>query len=176
MKGSSGGQSFDMTQIVQGKKVGTCTSTMKQDVAKVQAQVAQANEQVAQMCDAGLTTLNWSLYEPNGPCAAHRNDFCPAVAKVAAGAREPAAYTRARKETMLADAMGKCGQDLATVTVAACGRGVETRDWAFVGSGTCDDDVRAVGEANCKGRSFTGMDRGMVPLCSPYASLARGTA
>ena len=176
MKGTSGGQSFDMTQTVSGKKVGNCTSTMKQDLAKAQAQVAEANVQVAQMCEAGLTQLNWQLYEPNGPCAERRADFCPAVTKAAYAASEPAGYAKARKETMLAEAMGKCGKDFAVVTQAACGKGMETRDWAFVGSGACDDNVRTVGEANCKGRSFTGMDRGMVPLCSRYASLMRGNA
>ena len=72
------------------------------------------------------------------------------------------------------EAFARCGQDFGSVAKVACARGVETRDWAFVSGGTCDADVRVVGEANCKGRSFTGMDRGVVPLCSRYASLVRG--
>ncbi len=31
MKGTAEGQPFDMTQTVSGKKVGNCTSTMRQD-------------------------------------------------------------------------------------------------------------------------------------------------
>ena len=74
------------------------------------------------------------------------------------------------------EAFARCGQDFGSVAKAACARGVETRDWAFVSGGTCDADVRVVGEANCKGRAFTGMDRNLVPLCSRYATLTRGTA
>jgi len=174
MKGTAEGQPFDMTQTVTGKRVGTCTSTVKADVARANAQIAQGNQQVAEMCRQSLVSLNWQMYEPTGPCADKRADFCPAVSKVAATAREPASYAAARKDTMLADAMGKCGQVFGAVTAAACAKGLETRDWSFVGSGSCDAEVRTAGEANCKGRSFTGMDRSVVPLCSRYASLVRG--
>jgi hypothetical protein len=75
---------------------------------------------------------------------------------------------------MLADAMGKCGKDFGAVTAAACGRGVDTRNWEFVAAGYCDGDVRSIGAAQCKGRSFTATDAKMVPLCSRYVSLARG--
>lgn len=173
MKGTAEGQPFDMTQTVSGKKVGNCTSTVRQDIAKAQTQAAQVT---AQTCEAGLTGLTWQLFEPGGACESRRSDFCAAVTKAAYAASEPSGYTKARRETQLAEAMGKCGKDFAVVTAAACGKGMETRDWAFVGSGACDDNVRAVGEANCKGRSFTGMDRGMVPLCTRYASLVRGNA
>ena len=71
-------------------------------------------------------------------------------------------------------AFGACGQDYEAMRKGACASGVASRDWGFVGSGTCDDDVRAQGDANCKGRSFTGMDRALGPLCSRYASLVRG--
>jgi len=171
MKGTSDGQSFDMTQTVAGKKVGNCTSTMRQDVANAQAQATQA---MAQSCEAALDGLMWQMFEPGGMCEGKRADFCAAVTKAAYAASEPAGYARARKETQLAEAMGKCGKDFSVVTAAACGKGVDTRDWAFVGSGACDDKVRVIGESQCKGRAFTGMDRGIVPLCSRYASLVRG--
>lgn len=173
MKGKSGGESFDMTQTMSGKRVGNCTSTVRQDVAKAQAQAEQGK---AMACAAAMKQYVWQQFEPGAACAGQRAEFCSAVTRAGVAAAEPAAYVKARKETMLADAMGKCGKDFSAVTAAACGRGVDTRDWAFVGGGYCDDKVRAIGESQCKGRSFTGMDRGMAPLCSRYASLARGNA
>ena len=90
--------------------------------------------------------------------------------------REPKAYAAYRQQGVgdPTEAFARCGQDFGSVAKVACARGVETRDWTFVSGGTCDADVRVVGEANCKGRSFTGMDRALGPLCSRYASLVRG--
>lgn len=169
MKGKSGGESFDMTQTMSGKKVGNCTSTVRQDVAKAQAQAEQG---LAQSCDIAMKQYLWQSFEAGAACAAQRTEFCAAVTRGAMAASEPAGYVKARKETMLADAMGKCGKDFAVVTSAACGKGVDTRNWEFVGSGYCDDNVRALGASQCKGRSFTGMG-GMVPVCTRYASLMR---
>ncbi len=171
MKGKSGGEPFDMTQTMSGKKVGNCTSTMRQDVAKLQAQAEQGK---AMACETAMKQYVWQQFEPGAACAGQRTEFCSAVTRGAMEAAEPAAYVKARKETMLADAMGKCGKDFSAVTAAACGKGVDNRDWGFVAGGYCDDKVRAIGEGQCKGRSFTGMERGMVSLCSRYASLVRG--
>lgn len=172
MKGKTGGESFDMTQTMSGKKVGNCTSTARQDVAKAQAQAAAG---AAQACDIATKQFLWEAFEPGGHCASQRAQFCATVTSAGTAAMEPVAYLKARKETMLADAMGKCGKDFGAVTAAACGKGVDTRDWQFVAAGYCDNDVRSIGAAQCKGRSFTGSDAKLMPLCSRYASLVRGS-
>src|SRR6478736_2411768 len=124
-----------MTQTMSGRKVGNCTSTVRQDVAKAQAQAAEG---LAQSCDMATKQFQWQSFEPGAPCAAQRTQFCAAVTSAGSQAMEPVAYLKARKETMLADAMGKCGKDFGAVTAAACGKGVDTRDWGFVAAGYCD--------------------------------------
>jgi len=108
-------------------------------------------------------------------CAAQKGEFCNAVSAKAKAMQDPVEYQASiRKYVDLGGSMSKCGESLPVVTKAACARGMETKNWNFIGSGNCDDDVRAVGDANCKGRGFTGIPGGMGPVCSRYAALVRG--
>jgi hypothetical protein len=175
MTGKSGGDAFDMTQTFTGRKLGECTGTVQQQAKAAQAQAAT---QVAESCAQANDKLMWQLvFEPGALCADHKGQFCERVTRYAQEWREPKAYAAYRQQGVgdPTEAFARCGQDFASVAKVACARGVETRDWAFVAGGTCDADVRVVGDANCKGRAFTGMDRNLVPLCSRYASLTRGT-
>jgi len=176
MTGKSGGDTFDMTQNFTGRKLGECTGTVQQQAKAAQAQAAT---QVAESCAQAADRLTWQLvFEPGALCAGQQAQFCERVSRYAQEWREPKAYAAYRQQGVgdPTEAFARCGQDFAGVAKVACARGVETRDWAFVSSGTCDADVRVVGDANCKGRAFTGMDRNLVPLCSRYATLTRGTA
>jgi hypothetical protein len=175
MKSTGKGQEFEMTQTMTGKRVGSCTDTSQQAIAEMKSQSEGAR---AQACDQMMARL-----EPDGfigaqaPCAANRKAYCDKVASIASSGRTPAGYraatARASAQT-LERAFTACGQDYAGMRKSACAAGLASRDWAFVAAGACDDEVRVAGDANCKGRSFTGMDRSIAPLCSRYASLVRG--
>ena len=73
-------------------------------------------------------------------------------------------------------AFSACRQDYDATTKAACGKAASTRDWAFVGNGSCDAEVLAAGPVQCKGRDYYTMDRTVAPVCNRYARLARGPA
>jgi hypothetical protein len=177
LKSTARGQEFEMTQTMTGKRVGSCTDTSQQAIAEIKAQSDNARSQA---CDQMMARL-----EPEGfigaqaPCAASRKAYCDKVASIASTGRTPGGYRAATGQApaqTLERAFAACGQDYAGMRRSACAAGVASRDWSFVASGSCDDDVRVAGDANCKGRSFTGMDRSIAPLCSRYASLVRGQA
>ncbi len=176
MKSTAKGQEFEMRQTMQGRRIGACTDQSQQAVA---AMKKQGDDMAAQGCAQMAATLNPDpFFGPNASCAAHKQVFCNNVKTVAAKARKSTGYRDAvgNGGPYVEKGFAACGEDLAATRLAACADGVATRNWSFVANGTCDADVRTVGESNCKGRSFTGMDRSLVPLCSRYASLMRGNA
>jgi hypothetical protein len=173
MVGKMEGEQVDMTQTYSGKRIGNCTSTVKADIKAVED---QSKQNIAQLCKSGMDGLQWQLFvEPKAACAAQRAEFCGAVSAKARAMPDPSEYLAAvRRYPDLGNALSKCGENLAAITRTACARGMETRNWTFIGAGHCDDDVRTVGAANCKGRSFTAVPGGMGPVCSRYATIARG--
>jgi hypothetical protein len=175
MKSTKRGEEFEMTQRYSGKKVGTCTDQSEQVVAQMKA---DADASVARTCREGMDQLEPTLFGKDQLCSAQRAQFCDKVGGVAREMREPAGHASAtgKYRASLTRAFEACSQDYAAVTKAACAKGVEGRNWTFVGSGACDDDVRSIGETSCKGRSFTSIDRTLVPLCSRYAAVTRATA
>ena len=175
LKGGRKGEEMDMTQTMSGKRVGSCTDTSKEAIAGIKA---QGDAAAAQNCQRMMAQLAPEGFIGDGaPCKGQQKAFCDKVAGIASSGRNPAGFRAAGAQAspvVLQRAFGACGQDYEAMRKGACASGVASRDWGFVGSGTCDDDVRAQGDANCKGRSFTGMDRALGPLCSRYASLVRG--
>jgi hypothetical protein len=172
MVGKMDGQPVDMTQTFSGKRVGDCTSTAKADA---KAATDRANQGLAESCKVGMDNLSWQMFmEPKAACAAQKAEFCGAVSTKARAMAEPSEYQASiRKYADLPNTMSKCGENLPAVTRTACARGVQTKNWTFVGAGYCDDDVRTIGDANCRGRSFTAVPGGMGPVCSRYAALVR---
>jgi hypothetical protein len=175
MTGTMEGRPMDMTQTYSGKRVGNCTSTAKADA---KAMEDKSKQSVAEACRSGLENLQAPYFlEPRALCAAQKAEFCGAVSAKAKAMHEPAEFQAAvHKYVDLGGTMSKCGENLPAVAKVACARGMETRNWSFIGSGHCDDDVRTVGDANCKGRAFTGIPGGMGPVCSRYAMLVRGSS
>ncbi len=178
MKGTRRGSDMNMVQNFSGRKVGTCTDTSAQAIAKIEGDAAA---QKAKFCADSMESLTPEAFiGKDAPCAPQAKAFCDKVGGIAAGGRTPAGYRaavgRPGGARMTRPAFTACKQDFDAMQAAACGSGVASRDWSFVGSGACDADVRKQGEPLCKGRAFTGMDRAIVPLCSRYAALSRGTA
>jgi hypothetical protein len=175
MAGKMEGQQMDMSMSYSGKRAGNCVSTIKQDVAAMQAQGAKAQ---ADACRDGIERLQWMLFfEGAKPaCAAQQKDFCAAVGRVAQSMQDPGQYASATgKYYDLKTSFGKCGQDFEAPRKQACGRALSARSWQFVGSGNCDDEVRLAAPANCAGRGGS-PDPQYYPLCARYATISRGTA
>ncbi len=173
MAGKMEGEPMEMTMTYAGTRAGRCVSTAKQDVA---AAKTQSDKLVADSCRDALDKLQWQLWlnEPKATCAGGKAEFCGAVGRAAQSMQDPAQYNSIfGKNPDVRTSFEKCGQDFAATTKAACARGVEARNWSFVASGRCDDEVKTTGDANCKGRSFTAIPRDIAPLCSRYASVAR---
>lgn len=175
MKSTRRGEEMTMTQTFSGKRIGTCTDTSEQFVAKVEA---DGKAQIAKACAEQMDALAPTMFEGSGACAAQRKQFCDKAAGVANGMRDPAGHSAARRKysANLMPAFQSCNQDYAAVSKAACSKAVESRNWNFVGSGPCDSDVRVHAPTYCN----TGPNRSPDPqyfgLCSRYASLTRGTA
>lgn len=177
MKGKRKGEDMEITQVFSGRKVGACTDQSEQVVAKVKA---DSDAALAKSCSEGLDKLYAPMFFGNGAaCAGQQKQFCEKVRGLSSGMREPAGHRAAVGKSNAAtvrEAFVACGQDFDAATRSACGKAVSTRDWSFVGSGTCDADVRSVGDAQCKGRSYYTMDRSLAPVCNRYAALTRGGA
>ena len=165
-----------MNMSFSGKRLGgECVDTSRQQVAAAQAQSADAT---ARVCREGMDKLMWQYFFTDGggvgTCAAQQKEFCARVAKVGQDMREPEGYRSVKRANGdLSGSFSRCGVDLAGITAAACKRGVEARNWAFVAE-DCDDDVRTIGRQNCEGRAYSSVPQGMGPVCSRYASLMRG--
>ena len=169
------GEEMTMTQTFTGKRVGDCTDTSKEYVAKLEA---DGKAQVAKACSDQIDALSHALFESGGACAAQRKQFCDRAVVVANGMREPAGHSAATRKyaQSLQGALAFCGQDYAAVSRAACGNAVGARNWNFVGSGPCDADVRAQAPKYCVTGANRSPDPQFAGLCARYATLTRGTA
>jgi uncharacterized membrane protein YgcG len=175
MTSTKRGEEMTMVQTFSGKKIGTCTDTTEQYIAKVEA---DSKAMTAKACGEQMDALAPTLFDTGGVCAAQRKAFCDKTGGVAGTMREPAGHSAARQKYSgtLRPALQFCGQDYAAISKVACGKAVDTRNWNFIGSGPCDDDVRAQAPKFCN----TGPNRSPDPqyygLCSRYVALTRGTA
>lgn len=168
------GQEMTMTQTFSSKRIGTCTDQTEQVIAKADA-AGKAN--IAKACADGMEVLEPTLFEGSGPCAAQRKAFCDKVAGVAGELREPAGHSAARRKYpgTLQRAFNTCGQDYAAATAVACGKAAAQLNWNFVGSGACDDQVRANAPKFCNTGPNRSPDPQYAALCARYAALTRGT-
>jgi hypothetical protein len=174
MVGKMEGEAVDMTQTFSGRKLGDCTGTVQNQIAKAKAD-GEAN--LAEVCRQGIERLapEYFFQQGGAPCEAKRGEFCGEVTKVAASAREPSGYTAMMKRNGNAGtAFAACNQDFAATQRAACARAGEAKNLDFIASGACDDDVRRIGESSCRGRSFTAIEASMRGVCSRYAAVTRG--
>jgi len=168
------GQEMTMTQTFSSKRIGTCTDQTEQVIAKADAE-GKAN--IAKSCAESMEVLDPTLFEGSSPCAAQRKAFCDKVAVVASELREPAGHTAARRKypATLQRAFTTCGQDYAAATAVACGKAVAQQNWNFVGSGACDDQVRANAPRFCNTGPNKSPDAQYSALCARYAALTRGS-
>lgn len=169
------GEEMTMVQNFSGRRIGTCTDTSEQVVAKIEA---DGKAMTAKACGEQMDALAPTLFEAGGACAAQRKQFCDKAASIAGGMREPAGHAAARQKypTTLRAAFASCKVDYDGVSRTACAKAVETRNWNFVGGGPCDADVRAHAPTFCNTGPNRSPDPQYFALCSRYAALTRGAA
>jgi len=175
MKSTGRGEQMEMTQTFSGKKVGACTDESQKMVASMQAQGAS---ELAKVCADATEKLYYQFFfDAGSPCESRRKAFCDTVGGLGRDMREPAAFKAVVAKSSMDAVQGSfkaCNVNLAETSKVACGKATSTRDWAFVGNGACDDDVRVAGATHCKGRDYYLVDRSLTPLCNRYARLTRG--
>jgi hypothetical protein len=172
LSGKVDGEPMNMTQTFSGRKLGPCTDTVQSQMARAQAEGAAA---AAEACREATQGLIAELFRPGAACASQRDAFCGEVTKVATAARDPSGHVALTKRNRNpGPAFETCNQDFAAVTRAACARAGETRNYEFVAGGSCDDDVRRIGDTSCRGRSFTAIEASMRSVCVRYAAINRG--
>lgn len=176
MVGKMQGEQMDMTMSYSGTRAGNCTSTIRQEVAAMQAQSAKAT---ADTCRDGLDKLQWQLFLADGGalCAAQKGEFCQAVQRAGQAMKDPAQYVAMKnKNADIKTSFEKCNLNLAASERAACQEAAKRRNWTFVGGGDCDPEVREIGPTLCEVKRGTSPDAELYPLCSRYATITRGTA
>jgi hypothetical protein len=175
MKSTRRGQEMEMTQTFSGKKVGACTDESEKMVASAKA---AGDAQMATICGQGIDTLQFELFVgKDAACKAQSKAFCDKVSGLGRDMREPATFKAVVAKSNMEYVQGSfrgCNVNYAETAKAACSKATSARDWAFVGNGACDDDVRAAGATYCKGRDYYLVDRSLTSLCNRYARLTRG--
>lgn len=177
IKSTGRGGEMEMTQIFSGKKVGACTDETEKVIASVQAQGAA---EVAKACAEMSDKLYYQAFVDKGAlCEAQRKPFCDKVGGMARDMREPAGFRTVLAKANVEAIQGSfqaCKLDYPGIAKAACSKASAAKDWAFVGNGVCDDEVRAAGPTFCKGRDYYLVDRSLTSLCNRYARLTRGAS
>lgn len=175
VKSTRRGQEMEMTQTFSGRKVGACTDESEKMVANAKA---AGDAQMATICGQGMDSLQYELFVgKDAACKAQSKAFCDKVGGLGRDMREPATFKAVVAKSSMDYVQGSfrgCNVSLVETTKAACSKATSTRDWAFVGNGVCDDDVRAAGPTYCKGRDYYLVDRSLTSLCNRYARLTRG--
>lgn len=171
MQGSSGGESFDMTNTFSSKRIDSCTY---EDLGKKAQAMADAN--TAQTCRGQMESLYWQMYtqkDSNAICSGYQKEFCGYVSKLGTEMRDPDTFTKQQKKDWKG-AMTACKQNPDTVQKEACSRAVSTSNWNFVG-GNCPAETEQLAKQHCAGRDYTAMRSSpYAPLCSQVLAANKG--
>jgi hypothetical protein len=175
MVGTMEGTQMDMTMTYSGARAGSCTSTIRQDIATMQA---KSDKLAADACREGLDRLQWQMFLADGAaCGAQKGEFCQAVARAAQTMKDPAQYTAMKnKNSDLKTTFAKCNVNFDATTRAAAAEAVKRRNWTFVGGGDCDPEVLQQGPLLCQPKAGSSPDAELYPLCARYVTLTRGNA
>ena len=133
-RSSRRGKSQDEAQIAQGLHRGHRQVLVRQSSAR--AQVCATRKKA--FCDKMGGHRRHDARTRGLPRRGRRNPASPPVRGLVRGLRR-STWSRPRKP--------------------ACGKAVGSKDWAFVGNGVCDAEVRAQGPTYCKGRDYYLVDR-----------------
>lgn len=161
MRGKMDGEAFDMTQVLSGKRVGTCK--YEDPSKKANEMMAQHNAMIAEECNKQIEALNplmvfggQGLPQESLMCRDRKADYCAQTAKVGKQMRSAgAAYAEGnRKYPQWRESMQACGTDPASVSGPVCKAGADKKDWTFV-SENCPTESRALAMKHCAGMDYT---------------------
>lgn len=174
MRSTRRGEEMTMVQTFSSKRIGTCTDQTEQVIAKIDA---DSKAMVAKTCAEGMETLEPTLFEGSNPCAGQRKQFCDKAGAVLGEMRQPAGFTAARRKypNTLQRAFQSCNLNYASVRMSACQAAAAQRNWSFVGSGNCDEEVMSNAPRYCNVGPNKSPDEQYQALCARYAALTRGT-
>jgi len=176
MKSKRKGDDTEFTQTFSGRRAGACTDQTEQIVAKSKSDMDAA---VAKNCTEGLDRLHVQFFFGQGAmCAGQQKQFRDKVQQLSTTMREPAGFREAQKKygaQVLQDAFQASNVNYQLTAQTACDKAMGSKDYAFLGSGPCDDQVRRLGPTLCQGRDYYLVDRSLIPLCNRYSYLIKGS-
>ena len=161
------GESFDMTQNISAKRVGTCTY---EDLGK--KMMAQHQATVDETCRGAVDKLEWAVFKNDAVdvCKPFKQEFCAKVNKLAADMRSPAGFTGfAGKRSDWREVLGTCGVAADPLIADACNAAQGPQDVSFIAE-HCPVKAQALAAQHCTGRSYT------AAMSGPYGQLCRGQA
>lgn len=175
MTGKMDGESFTMTQVLSGRKVGSCKY---EDPSKKAEQIqAQSQAMIDKECDKQIEGLEPAMIvgaegmpAESMMCKHRKADFCARAGKIGQQMRDPAGFSDAnRKYPHWRDAMQRCGTDPDTVSGPVCKAAVDKKNWNFV-AGHCPAEGRALAQKQCAGMDYTAiMSSEYREVCQKYA-------
>lgn len=161
MRGKMDGENFDMTQVMSGRKVGSCK--YEEPAKQANEMMAQQNAMMKEECDKQIEALNplmvfggQGLPQESLICRDRKKDFCAQSARVGKQMRaSPAAFSEGNsKYQQWREAMQACGADPASVSGPVCKASADRKDWTFV-SENCPAESRALALKHCAGLDYT---------------------
>ncbi len=187
MSGKSDGEAYTMTQVLSGKKVGSCKYEdpgKKAEQMQAQSQ-AQSQAGIDKECDQQIEKLQSGMImggegmPPEYMICKHRKaEFCARASKVAQQMKDSAGFTDAvSKYPYWRPAMQGCGIDPNTVSGPVCKSAIEKKTWTFVAD-YCPAEGRALAQKHCVGMDYSAvMESEYRLVCQKYGDdLARKTS
>jgi hypothetical protein len=170
------GKDFAMTQVMSGRKVGSCT--YEDPAKKVQQMQAQSQAAIDKECDKQIEELQpGSIFGAEGLpeaaqfCKHRRTDFCAKTTKVTQTMRDAAGFEQADgKYRNWREAAQACGTDPNTVSGPVCKAAVDKKNLKFVAD-HCPAEGKALAQKHCAGMDYTAiMSSEYREVCQKYAS------
>ncbi len=180
MSGKSDGEAYTMTQVLSGRKVGSCK--YEDPGKKIEQMQAQSQAMIDKECDKQIEGLQPAMIlggegiPPESMMCKHRKaDFCARASKVAQQMKDPAGFTEAAKKYPdWRNTMQGCGTDPNTVSGPACKSAIDKKNWSFIAE-YCPVEGRALAQKQCAGMDYTAvMSSEYREICQKYgAGLAK---
>ncbi|HEX7812541.1 MAG TPA: DUF3617 family protein [Burkholderiales bacterium] len=176
MTGKMDGDDFSMTQVLSGKKVGSCK--YEDPGKKAEQMQAQSQAMIDKECDKQIEELQpgsifgaEGLPESSQFCKHRKADFCAKAKKVSQSMGDEAGFEQAsRKHRNWREAMQACGTDPNTVSAPVCKAAVDKKNLKFVAD-NCPVEGKALAQKQCAGMDYTAiMASEYREVCQKYAS------
>lgn len=176
MAGKIDGEDMAMTQVMSGRKVGSCT--YEEPAKQVQRMQAQSQAMIDKQCDIQIAELNpasvfggHGLTEDMLYCKHRKADFCANATKVTQQMKDEASFEAGNeKYRAWREGLQACGKDPAAVSGPVCKTAVGKKNYRFVAD-NCPAEGKALAQKHCAGMDYTAiMGSEYREVCQKYAS------